>query len=402
MSTPEVVTESLWGKIHGIAISRALSSFGTVVTIWALIFRERSEGPVALSMMFVAAGLPYILLGPWVGWIADRFSTRQIIPVVSVIQGALTLVFLNDIPFEWVLALIFLYNVFAAIENPAWQALIPRVTKPEDISRAFGFTMGYFSAANIASPVVAGILVGTTGYVWPFIIDAISFGLLALVPFLLGVNRPGHQFHEEKKESPSAGYRLLWSDPLLRGVTAMLTVFILAIGAVNTGEVFLIMNILGANETTYGVIAALWSAGNLVGSAILGWKTVAENRQPKVLVLSVWVVGTGVLVIALSPNLWFVAVANALAGIGGAVLHTLATTILMSKATEAMRGRVSAAFSGIVNFGNLIATAFAGIAIASFGVREVMVVSSIFALLSLLIWGVGVYRTKPEAIETNG
>jgi hypothetical protein len=100
-----------------VASARALSNFGTVMAIWALIFRERAEGPIAISAMFIAAALPYILFGPWVGWLADRFSTRHLVPIVAIAQGILTLVFTVDVPFWVVLALIFVYNVIAAIEN---------------------------------------------------------------------------------------------------------------------------------------------------------------------------------------------------------------------------------------------------------------------------------------------
>ncbi len=391
--------ETRWAAVHGVAIARALSSFGTVVIIWALIFRERSEGPVAISAMFIAAGLPYILFGPWVGWLADRFSTRLLIPTVAIAQGALTLVFIIDVPFWAVLALIFVYNVVAAIESPAWQALIPGLAQQSDLSRVYGLSQGYTSAAPVAAPVAAGILVGTTGYTWPFVIDAVTFALLAAAPFLLRVNRPGHIAHLEHRESTLVGYRFIWGNPLLRSVTILLGAFVLTLGAVNTGEVFLVMNILGADETTYGIIAALWALGNLVGSVLLGVRAIAIPDQPRWLVLSLWSIGTGVLAISLSPALWFVAVANGLTGVGSAYLHATATSILMVRTPEKIRGRVNAAFAGFMSFGNIFATALAGIVIAAAGVREVMVACGILALVTLVIWGGQVYRARMDEAE---
>lgn len=393
------VATSRWGALHGVAVARALSMFGTVVTIWALIFRERAEGPIAVSAMFIAAGLPYIVLGPWAGWLADRFSTRLLVPVASILQGGLTLVFIVNLPLPVVLALIFCYNAVAAVEAPAWQALLPGISRAEDLTRVYGFTQGYVAAAQVGAPVVAGLLVGTTGYTWPFVIDAASFAILALVPFVLRVNRPGHQPHETRRESTTVGYRHLWSDPLLRAITVLLAVFILTIGVVNTGEVFLIMNVLGANETVYGIVAALFSAGNLVGSAVLGARAISESGQPRGLVVSLWVVGTGILAIALSPNLWFVAVANAVTGIGHAVLHATANTMLQTRTPEPIRGRVNAAFSGFMTFGSIIASAFAGLAIAGMGIRESMVVGALLALVALAFLGSRV--TRDHGIQSS-
>ena len=392
----ESPTTTRWVAVHGVASARALSNFGTVMAIWALIFRERAEGPIAISAMFIAAALPYILFGPWVGWLADRFSTRHLVPVVAIAQGILTLVFTVDVPFWVVLALIFIYNVIAAVENPAWQALVPSLARKEDLSRVYGLALGYTSAAQVAAPVAAGILVGTTGYVWPFVIDSLTFGVLAVAPFVLRVNRPGHVVSVEHRESTLVGYRHLWGDPLLRSVTVLLGTFILALGAVNTGEIFLVMNLLGANEATYGVIAAIWAVGNLIGSVLLGVRAVPLAQQPRWLVLSLWAIGTGVLAISISPSLWFVGVANGLTGIGSAYLHATATSILMTRTPEKIRGRVNAAFSGFMSFGNIIATALAGLVIAATGVREVMIGCGILSLGALVVWGGQVFRARTD------
>jgi MFS family permease len=311
----------------------------------------------------------------------------------------LTLVFIIDSPLWVVVGLVFAYNVIAAVESPAWQALIPGLARSEDLSRVYGLSQGYTSAAQIASPVAAGILVGTTGYVWPFLIDAMSFVVLALAPFLLRVNRPGQVIQLEHRESTLVGYRHLWGDPLLRAVTVLLGTFILALGAVNTGEVFLVMDILGADETTYGFIAAIWAVGNLVGSVLLGVRAISQPNQPRWLVFSLWVIGTGVLAISLSPSLWFVAIANGVTGVGSAYLHATATSILMTNTPEKIRGRVNAAFAGFMSFGNIIATALAGVLIAALGVREVMIACGFLSLGALAVWGRAVYRTK--VIETD-
>ncbi|MFM6967687.1 MAG: MFS transporter [Microbacteriaceae bacterium] len=397
--TSAELTQTRWGALHGVAVARALSMFGTVVIIWALIFRERAEGPVAISAMFIAAGLPYILFGPWAGWLADRFSTRQLIPAVSIIQAALTLVFIIDMPLWLVLIAIFGYNAIAAVESPAWQALQPKLTTPADMTRSYGIMQGYFAAAQVGAPVAAGILVGTTGYVWPFIIDAATFAILAITPFILRVNRPGHQAHEDHKESTVVGYRHLWTDRLLRSVTVLLGAFIITIGVVNTGEIFLVMDILGANETTYGIIAALFSVGNLVGAAVLGARAIGPNWQPRALVLSLWVVGTGILAIAISPSLWFVGIANAVTGLAHASLHATANTMLQNRTPDSIRGRVNAAFTGFMTFGNLIATAFAGVALGVFGIREVMIAGSVLALVALVVLQRSVWRADAESVE---
>jgi predicted MFS family arabinose efflux permease len=73
----------------------------------------------------------------------------------------------------------------------------------------------------------------------------------------------------------------------------------------------------------------------------------------------------------------------------------------MTRTPEKIRGRVNAAFTGFMNFGNIIATALAGIAIAGFGVREVMVGCGVLSLATLLVWGGTVYRARMDDTETT-
>ena len=110
-------------------------------------------------------------------------------------------------------------------------------------------------------------------------------------------------------------------------------------------------------------------------------------------------IGTGVLAIALSPALWFVGIANGVTGVGSAYLHSTATSILMTRTPEKIRGRVNAAFAGFMSFGNIIATAVAGIVIALIGVREVMIACGVLALGSLVIWGGTVFSSRTNDEE---
>ena len=46
----------------------------------------------------------------------------------------------------------------------------------------------YASFGTLFAPALGGILVSTTGYVWPFVIDGISFVILGAALLLLGIN----------------------------------------------------------------------------------------------------------------------------------------------------------------------------------------------------------------------
>src|SRR5204862_494223 len=65
-----------------------------------------------------------------------------------------------------------------------------------------------------------------------------------------------------------SGTRLLWRDTVSRAVVLTMTALVLAAGAVNVAEVFLIKDSLQACDLIYGVVSAMWMAGMVVGSSL--------------------------------------------------------------------------------------------------------------------------------------
>jgi MFS family permease len=127
-----------WSKIQAMALARAFSLLGTELTIFTLVFREKDQGPAAVAALLIVGTIPVILFSPLAGTIADRFSTRQVIPLASVIGGAC--IFTLSQPLEtWAIwALLFIANSCASVVGPTWGKLTPTLAKKEDIGRAMG------------------------------------------------------------------------------------------------------------------------------------------------------------------------------------------------------------------------------------------------------------------------
>ena len=65
---------------------------------------------------------------------------------------------------------------------------LPTIATKDDVPRAMGIQQTYSSFGNLFAPALAGILVAASGYFWPFVIDAISFFVLATTILLLIVH----------------------------------------------------------------------------------------------------------------------------------------------------------------------------------------------------------------------
>jgi len=69
----------------------------------------------------------------------------------------------------------FITATFGTMVGAASSATVGYLSKPEDMTRVTGIQQTYVSMGSLAGPAAGGILVGTTGYFWPFVIDSVSF-----------------------------------------------------------------------------------------------------------------------------------------------------------------------------------------------------------------------------------
>ncbi|HET6371663.1 MAG TPA: MFS transporter, partial [Candidatus Polarisedimenticolia bacterium] len=153
------------------------NAFRAIVSLAAL-----SSDSSSRSLLVATAGaifvLPYLLLSVHAGWLADRFSKRQ---VVVAAKGAELVVMLLALPaltsgsVPALLAVLFLLGSQSAIFSPAKLGAIPELLPEKDLSRANGLmelvtflaiilgTVGggaLFTAFGGRSAISAGILIG--------------------------------------------------------------------------------------------------------------------------------------------------------------------------------------------------------------------------------------------------
>jgi MFS family permease len=387
-----VVMTTQWRKVQAIGIARAMSLLGSELTVIALVLREKDAGPSVVATLFILGTLPLILFAPWAGLIADRFATRRVIPVAAVCQALLILSLVRETSIWVLFVTVFFASSFGSVVPPTWGALVPTLTTKEDLARVMAFNQSVFAMAGLAAPAVAGFLVATTGYVWPFIIDAITFMFIATVPFLLRVNRPGHKPEVGQKMSAFDGIRFIYSDGLLRSITILLATFILAAGVINVGIVFLLLDELGASAFIYGLNGSAFAAGALAGGVIASIVKVPRLKHPDMVVFSLCLMAVASMGIAFAWH-WGVVLACALvAGFGNSGLQAFASGIIIGRSPDELRGRVMAGIGAVINVGSVGALGIGGVAIGIFGLREVLVTGAVVGVIALIVFGPGVIR----------
>ena len=383
-----------WLKIQLLSAAAGLSYMGSSLTTFAVILRDKDAvGPTGVSIVLLAMLLPNVLMAPIAGQVADRFESRRTIPLAlsAMSMSALSIALIPDS--WWAPFALFITATFGTIVGAASAATIGYVSRPEDMARVTGIQQTFVSMGSLAGPAAGGILVGTTGFFWPFVIDAGSFLILATVFLALGLNRPAANHAPGEKPKALDGFRFLFSEPLLRIIMIILMVVVFSLGVISVGEVFLVVDELGATAIVYGLIGALFAGGSLVSAITLQAIKIKPEHQNIGLLASLVLTVSAFTLLSQAQSIPLAAVLYFLAGAGNAGINIFAVGQVQRLAKEAVRGRIMAAVQGSVTAFNLASLGLGGILIGIFGVREVFLAGGILGLTTLLVLGPVLIRT---------
>ena len=390
-----------WSKIQAMAVARAFSLLGSELTIFTLVFREKDQGPAAVAALFIVGTLPMILFAPWAGTIADRFSTRTVIPIASVIGGATIFAQSQQLPTYLILTLLFIANTCASVVGPTWGKLTPTLAKKEDIGRAMGTIQSYFSIAGLIGPAVAGFLVAKTGFVVTFLIDGFLTTFIALVPFLINVNHKPQPLEPGEKTSVAAGFKFMMDSPLLRSLVILVFGMVLCMSVVNVGDVFLLTDIMGADSFIYGLVGTGFALGTLIFSAIAGSRKVSPKTELIILGFGMAILSLSGFGVGIAPNYWFIMVVWFIAGMGNATINAYGVGMMIKVTPHEVQGRVFAAFGAIISVASIGSMSVAGYLIGVFGVRNVFVIAGSLAFIAFLVLFPTVYKEQLKVIKAE-
>jgi len=384
-----------------VAAGRATSMLGDEVAVIALALwaSHQGRGTLAVAALVMAATLPQLLAAPFAGLLVDRLPARRLIATVSSLQALVCLAVVPAIGADdlgAVLALVVALNVGQTIANPAWQALVPAIVAPEQISRALGTVQAATAGALLLGPALGGLLVGAVGTASALVVDAMSFAVLAVVALALRGDRRPAGTGERTQGEMSAGIRLIGRDPVLRSVLVLVTALVLAAGAVNVAEIFLITGTLGAGPAVYGLVGALFAGGVMLG-AVLAGKDRSVTSAGRTLVGVTISMACSMVVLGLAPTLAVAALASMAVGVGNGMLNVLAQSIFVRRSPSDVLGRVFAALQGVIGAAMLVATGLGGMLLGALGVRPVIVGGGVLAVVALL----GVSRPLLTARDTQ-
>src|ERR1700731_2429424 len=115
-------------------IASTVSSIGTWMqdTAGTWLMTSLTSSPLLIALMQTAASLPVLLLGLLAGATADIFDRRKLLIfwqawMLASVSILAVLTFVGYVSPWALLAFTFLLNIGSAMNNPAWQAIVPEL-----------------------------------------------------------------------------------------------------------------------------------------------------------------------------------------------------------------------------------------------------------------------------------
>jgi MFS family permease len=234
-----------------------------------------SGTPEMVALVQTATQAPILLFALLAGALADLWDRRLVLLVaqlwVSAVSAGLAVMSGLGLTTPMILLLFtFLIGTGAALNGPAWQAVVREIVPKEQLAAAVTLNAIGFNLARALGPAVGGAVVAAYGTEAAFGVNAA--GALALVVVLLAWRRelpPDDLPRERLGSAVVTGLRYVGETPAIGAVLARGAVFGFAASAALALLPLVARDRLGGGPVVYGVLLGAFGIGALLGAFLV-------------------------------------------------------------------------------------------------------------------------------------
>jgi MFS family permease len=253
------------------------SNLGTwmqlVGSAWLMTSLTASAALVALLQ--TATSIPAFLLSLPAGALADVVDRRRLVIVTQLWQlltaATLGILTIADVTTPAVLLIAtFVLATGATLGLPVMGAIIPELVDREQLPRAVALGSTSFTLAQAIGPAIGGILVATAGSEVVFLVNAVSFGAVALVAQHWRREPPVATLPAEHVlGAMRAGARYVTHAPALDTVLIRAGAYIICFSSLPALLAVVAREQLDASALDYGILLGALGVGGVAGTLLL-------------------------------------------------------------------------------------------------------------------------------------
>ncbi|MGI8701382.1 MAG: MFS transporter [Nocardioidaceae bacterium] len=363
---------------------------------------QLTHSGVALGITTGLQFLPFLLVTPYAGLVADRYSKRRLLVLTQVAlgltAGVLGILAITGVAQAWhVYLLALLFGVGTSFDTPARQSFVVDMVGKEHLPNAVGLNSASFNLGRIIGPGLAGLMiaalgsgVSATGGVILF--NAVSY--LAVLASLKAMRASELSSVEPLARGSGAlreGLRYVRSSPDL------IFVFVVAFFAGTFGLNFqmtsalMSTNVFHQGAGAYGVLGSIMAVGSLTGALLA-----ARRGYPRrmLLVLSACAFAAAEVVAGLMPTYLLFAVWLPVLGVTSLTMLNSLQTVVQLSVDPALRGRVIALYMMTLMGGSPVGAPIVGWVGETFGARWTLIGGGLATGIAVVLATVWLLRTE--------
>ncbi len=347
-------------------VSQSVSAAGDAVSATALpllVLALTGSGLAMGIVMAINTGADFVV-GTFAGAMADRGDRKRMMFGADLGRALFTaLIPLSDLVDGPTMLVILLVSAPLAILRgffrAGYLASIPNLVGRSQLARGNGIIETALSASFIVGPALAGFLVTVIGPGPTLAVDAASFAISSLALFFIRrdmkapPDRPPSRVVDDIRE----GIVYVARHPVLRTAVLLFATTSCVLAPIGAALTFRIVRDLGQSPAAFGIALTGFGVGTLVGS-IFATRLGLGTNVARVLLLSLLVIGAGLIGTAAIGSLPVIVALTALSGAGEAALVVVYVSVRAANSPDALVGRIASTARvmalGLMPIGSLI------------------------------------------------
>ena len=386
----------------GAFISNIGTWMGRVAQDWLVLTELTNHSSSALGIVTGLQFLPFLLLAPWAGMIADRYPKRRILAITQTALAlsslALGVLVVSGAAQLWMVYAIALFTgVATAVDNPTRQTFVSEMVPRDRLANAVSLNSASFNAGRLIGPGVAGLTIAAFSTGWTLMLNTLTFVavLLALASMRRSELRPAPAL-ARGKGAIREGIAYVRSRPDIQLV--MVLVFVLGTFGMNFQITTALMATkeFGKGPQEYGLLGSIMAIGSLT-AALLS----ARRPKPRLRILLVALVGFTIAsgLAAMAPSYLLFALALVPVGLTALTALTTANAMVQLSVDPAMRGRVMALYMAIFMGGTPLGAPLIGWIGDVWGPRWTIGIGTIAIAITLVV--VSIWMARHENVQVT-
>jgi len=372
-------------------VGQGISIIGTWVQTIALswLMYRLTGSTVLLGFTTFLTQAPVLVVGPFSGWLGDRFDRRRLL------IGTQTLLLLQALCLgmlvlagwgnpDLLLAMAALQGILGGLDTPIRQSFLGEMVPDRtDLLNAVALNSFLMNGGRLIGPMIAGLLLAQVSEGACFLVNAASYAAVVLAVVWM---KPGSDSSEGASRKRSAArwidaLRYAWDAPMIRQLLPLVITVSFCASPYVTLMPAIARETFGAGPATLGVLVGAAGLGGVVATAWLATRSsLLELERSTRLACAI----AGLCLAGFSFTTSLPLALALMFGVGAGIIGTAASANmqLQSQVDDRFRGRVISlyvmSFLGVAPFGGL----WAGFLASHIGATTTLALGGVLCLLA--------------------